>query len=215
MVSPLRLIGEGLDALGQGISNLIDKVVSKANQIITSITDSINNLISTIREWFTFKEPELEPQPLEQQRFYTMTDGNYHESDGGGSLPDDTGVVGNFFVRMFRYTFIPSPRYLELKFNDVKSVLEEKMGIDNYTEFMDRFKGASGGNLEDVKINIMGVSATIINFSVLNSVKTTIHGFVRGIMFVLLVLYNLNQVYFLIRGTSLVGIVGRGDKGDN
>lgn len=34
-----------------------------------------------------------------------------------------------------------------------------------------------------------------------NSIKETVGGYMRGIFFILLIFYNLSEIYFLIRGT--------------
>lgn len=171
LVSPLRSIGDGLNQLGQGISN-----------VISIIRDKITDLLDTIKSWFVFTDDSVNSQ-----------------SDGV-----DHGVIGNFFVNAFKYMFVPSDDFLSATFNSFKSSFEEKMGYENYTNFINQFQNVGSGTLDNVDVNIMGVNATIINFSPMKSILTTLQDYLRGFIFAMLVLYNINQVYKLIRGTSLI-----------
>lgn len=56
---------------------------------------------------------------------------------------------------------------------------------------------------EDIKIMYGGVECVLLSAKYINQYLPLIHDFVRGIMFVLLIFFNINQVSRLIRGISL------------
>lgn len=86
---------------------------------------------------------------------------------------------------------------------------EIKENIDSLKEL----DGVGGGTFTDKTVSLMGVdNITIIDSSSINMSLDTIHGWVRGIFYPLLLFFNISMLYRLIRGSSFVGI-GDTDKG--
>ena len=101
--------------------------------------------------------------------------------------------------------FIPADGFWEDNFNNVRLALTEKLGVDQLLDNVDQLGGASGGTFSDITVSLLGVSGlTVIDADSVNSVLEHIHKWVRGVVFPFLLFYNINQLYKLVRGTSLV-----------
>ncbi len=97
--------------------------------------------------------------------------------------------------------------------------IEKQFFKEEIKENIDSLKdlgGAGGGQFQDVSVSIMGVdNVTVIDSDSINMSLDTIHGWVRGIFYPLLLFFNISMLYRLIRGSSFVGIgetKGGGDK---
>lgn len=58
--------------------------------------------------------------------------------------------------------------------------------------------------MNDLLITFYGQTIPIVKFSVINPYLPTIHGWIKGVVYVLLVFYNINQVLKLIRCTDYI-----------
>lgn len=107
--------------------------------------------------------------------------------------------------------FIPDSNFFQ---NEVNSLLDSLKAVLPYQDYIDalcKIKDFSSGNLEDIKVNVSGsrivesggTQVTIVSFSGIRDSLPTYHKWVRGLFLVLLVLFNVNQLYKLIRGVSL------------
>lgn len=103
---------------------------------------------------------------------------------------------------------MPDTEYFQLQFSVLKSKLLEKITVSEFEQALSQVQSVSGGTFTDITITIMGTTATIVSAEYVNAVLSTVHSWVRGFFFVLLVLYNYNQVHRLIRGSDIV-VAGR------
>lgn len=126
--------------------------------------------------------------------------GNLGVSIAGTILEGIGGVL--------KYLFIPDSAFWE---NNMRE-LEEKFFKNKISESIDsveELSNVSAGNFGSVEISLMGVdNLKIIDSRPTNEVLDSIHSWVRGVFYPLLILFNINQLYRLVRGTSLIGIVG-------
>lgn len=100
--------------------------------------------------------------------------------------------------------FIPSEGFWSDNMNNLKSLLWGDT-IDNLTGELEGLGNASGGTFKDVIVSLMGVKdLVVIDADSVNSVLDYIHKWVRGVFYPFLLIYNINMLYKLIRGTSLV-----------
>lgn len=96
-------------------------------------------------------------------------------------LPDD------YFIKNFQYlkNEVPMMAFPLQIINDVE-----------------RMSTLQGGYLDDIWADGWGGHHKIVDFQFLRDMLPTFHNFLRGIMFILLLMYNYDQVYKLIRGNS-------------
>lgn len=102
--------------------------------------------------------------------------------------------------------FIPSDTYFQSKFDWLKTALRDRLSLSSYEQIITSFSAVSQGKFEDVTITIMGCSGKILDGAWFGKVMNQVHDWIRGLMFILLVFYNYNQIYKLIRGTDLMGV---------
>lgn len=102
------------------------------------------------------------------------------------------------------YLFVPPDDYWDSVYADIKNTMDGKVNVLQFEQQLAELRAIQGGQFTDIKVNIMGIEAVIISAEPINTVIDTIRGWIRGVMFVLLLLYNYNQVHRLIRGNDLV-----------
>lgn len=110
---------------------------------------------------------------------------------------------------MLIFVFVPDDGYFTSNFENLKDLFLSKIGIDGSE--LDGLKNVTNTNLDSLNVfnvNIMGHNVKIVDLSIFNSFISRIHAIARGFMYPLILLYNLNQIYFLIRGKKIFG----GDK---
>lgn len=86
------------------------------------------------------------------------------------------------------------------------TLLGRKLPYDKYNSFFDDIKSILRYRLDDIKCTIYGQEVTVLSFKWYYMYEDTIDDWIRGVMFLVLVFYNINQMYKLIRGTSLYKI---------
>lgn len=100
--------------------------------------------------------------------------------------------------------FIPSEGFWSSNLDALKALLWGEQ-IGEFTDGLSSLGSASGGTFKDVVVSLMGVnSLTVIDADSVNAVLNYIHKWVRGVFYPFLLIYNINMLYKLIRGTSLV-----------
>ena len=101
-------------------------------------------------------------------------------------------------------------------FSDQMDALKDKFfndEIEKGLESIEQLGSGGGGTFEDVNVSLMGVeNVKVVDSTSVNKTLDTFHSWVRGVFYPLLLFFNINMLYRLIRGTSLVGI-GRVGKG--
>lgn len=102
--------------------------------------------------------------------------------------------------------FVPSDTY----FNDWKDKfdnnLRNKLPYTTYNDFMNNVKDITSSRLNDITVNIYGKECTIVTFKWYYDHYDEINSLIRGVMFFVLIFFNINMMYKLIRGTSLYKI---------
>lgn len=117
------------------------------------------------------------------------------------SLPDIIiGGINELLVMLF----VPEEGYFENKFNDIRTTFISKIGVD--VDDLEVLQDADGVNLDNLGAfsgTIYGQNVKFVDLSFLDEIKPMIHNLARGFIYPLLLLYNMNQIYFLIRGVNL------------
>ena len=126
-------------------------------------------------------------------------------------IKDLPSKIANAISDLFSYLFVPGENFFSDKFNQIKEDFTNKVGLD--ASALDDLKDISSGDMADsgyFEGVINGKRVKFVDFSFMSGFITKFHDVVRGFVYPLLVLYNMNQIYFLIRGVDLFGR-GKGD----
>lgn len=129
-----------------------------------------------------------------------ITDGVTGIWDGIKSLP---GLIADAFRELLKELFLPDAAFFNNWNNKFHLMLADKLPYDTYNNFFDDLKEISRSKLKDITINIYGQECTVLSFKWYYNNEDTINDWIRGIMFVVLVFFNINQMYKLIRNSSL------------
>ncbi|MCR1868964.1 hypothetical protein NSA22_00785 [Longicatena caecimuris] len=123
---------------------------------------------------------------------------------GFTSLLNFLGGLVSAIGDLLKALFVPSDDYFDSQFNMLSKTLGTRVKTQDYEELLASLQVATrASTLPDMTTTIMGQQLTIVDMSWYSDYQTTIYGWVRGVMFVLLLFYNINQVYKLIRRDTL------------
>ena len=177
------------DAISNAIGGLLQALSAPFN-IIGNALDRLGEGISSIANsiWSFFSQP--------------LTD----IWNAIKSIPSD---IINMFRELLTSLFVPSDGYFTNKFTNIKSILDYKFG--NIGDELEGLKNITSTDIQDIKGTYMGYNVKFVDFSWLNSVKSTIHNIARGFIYPLLILFHLDNIIFLVRGKHYF----RGGKNDN
>ena len=123
----------------------------------------------------------------------------------------------NFFVYkliellgdLLQWLFVPDDEYFSSNIDNLKSSLSAKIPYDDYIEIFGTIENVESGNTSNVNLNgyIVGGKQfslnNFINFNWILQYKETWYSWARGIIFILLIIYNINQIMKLFRGYSV------------
>lgn len=122
------------------------------------------------------------------------------------------GLVGDLLDGLFELVkkiFLPSDNFWSSNLDGLKNKFfhDEIKEVQNGVESLET---VGSGQFGDVTGSLMGVdNLTIIDSTSINMSLEKIHSWVRGFFYPLLLFFNINQMYRVIRGTSLIGIGGK------
>ena len=110
------------------------------------------------------------------------------------------GIVQGFQT-VLEGLFVPSDGFFDEQFNAVKYSLEAKLSYESFTDILTNYSYISKGELNNItaRIPLINQDVTIVDFGYFQQYKNDIHNWVRGFMYIFLILYNFNFVYKLIR----------------
>jgi len=106
--------------------------------------------------------------------------------------------------------FIPKDNFFSNEFNQLNEQLSNKLSIQSYIDFLHAIGSAEGSRMQNVTVNYYGTTATIINFDIFYKWKDNTDRYIRGFIFALMILFNLNMIYKLIRGDNIISGGGHG-----
>lgn len=132
--------------------------------------------------------------------------------------------IGNFFNalwNLFVGLFVPEDDYFTNKINDMKYKISQKIPYEDYKNMFETVKQVQAG--EDISIDLNGYQVgnkklnfrKFIDFSWVSKYKNTWYSWVRGFVFVFLIIYNINQVIKLFRGYNVADGVSKLNEGAN
>lgn len=120
--------------------------------------------------------------------------------------------IGNFFSALwdlFIGLFVPEEDYFTNKINDMKYKISQKIPCQDYVDMFETVKQVNSG--EDISIDLNGYKIGNMNFNAKKFVdfswiikyKNTWYAWVRGFLFIFLIIYNINQIIKLFRGYNV------------
>lgn len=220
-----------LDNLWNWFSNISDKIGNIANAIgetIGSIFSPLWDFITSILDWLnpfsdnfillklwdflgslvSYLNPFSENFILLKLWDFLTTVISYIN-------PFDDNFLGKKIVELIgdllQFLFIPSDDYFSNLKETFLSEIESKIPYDDYiTMFSTVLDISTDGQLEDVSISDYKVAddltlnvPSFIDFSFITKYRSTWYGWVRGIVFILLIIYHINQINKLLRGINV------------
>lgn len=125
-------------------------------------------------------------------------------SDIWNSIKELPGLIVSGIQDMLVFLFVPEEDFFSNKFHEIRESFTAKLGVD--TSALDDLKNVSGIDLDSgFEGSLYGQRVKFVDLSWFDEFKSKFHDVARGFIYPLLVLYNLNQIYFLIRGSYLFG----------
>lgn len=207
-----------LDSISQGIQDVISSVNDVAKNVcdslgltvlFDSIIDAINSItfddiINSIKSltWTDVVNAILSLPALIGDIFSAIL------NDILQAIKDLIGLLKKLLIELF----VPSNTFFQDNFNNLRDKLVPFMNIDDFNNIFNR--DYTSGDVEDYYFNFMG-NQHCIPLSIYNSIKADILSWIRGIMYFLLVLFNLKNIYRLIRGGSLIKDINTLDNAAN
>lgn len=142
--------------------------------------------------------------------------------------PFSENFIGKYIVEaignILQFLFIPEDGFFENEVNNIKENLSSKIPYQDYINLFEDLKTVTSGeslsiDIEGYKIGDLTISQSdFIDFGGITKYKDTWFGWCRGITYIFMVIYNINQVLKLLRGFSVTdgsNLIGGGFKHDS
>lgn len=105
---------------------------------------------------------------------------------------------------LLKSLFVPSDKYFDSKINSMQNTLNTKVDTASLENALNAMKGVGAREyLPQTRASLFGLD---INIDILSFAKENlgmIHMFVRAIFYAILIKYNINSIYKLIRGSDM------------
>lgn len=85
-------------------------------------------------------------------------------------------------------------------------MLQNKLSLEGYLAFISDIRDITASHMEDFKVTLFGTECTVLTFSWYYKNIGTINDLIRGFTYIVLVFFNINQAYKMLRGTSLMKV---------
>lgn len=123
----------------------------------------------------------------------------------------------NFFVykliellgNLLQWLFVPDDNYFSSNIDTLKSKLSAKIPYEDYIKMFGIIENVESSNISNINLNGYIIAGkqfglnNFINFSWILNYKETWYSWARGIVFILLIIYNINQIMKLFRGYNI------------
>lgn len=190
-------IWNAITAIPSLISSLFEKLwdwLKKILDAITSIPSLIRSLFETLFGWLDKLWTQVKAIPSE---IVSLKDkvGEVMEKIPSG--------IATALKDLFMELFVPDKNFFNDWGNNFKNSLKDKLPYDVYDGFFADIKSIKSSKLEDVTMTVYGKKVVVFPFSIYYKYEKKFDDIIMGFMFIVLIFYNLDQIYFLIRGTHL------------
>lgn len=184
-----RLVN-GVNNIFSAIGNIATNLANAIGNIFSSFFESVGNFCASVWEFL-------------QDLWDFLV-----------SLP---GNIINGIINGFKALFIPEDGFVETVVVGIKENLATKIPYDTYIEIFGTLSDGSyydGQKDLNIDINNYKISEDLsistqdfINFDNITEYKNTWHMWVRGFIFILLIIYNVNEFVKLLRGYNVAANV--------
>ena len=133
----------------------------------------------------------------------------------------------NFFVYklidllgdLLKLLFFPSDNFFNDKVEDMKNKISQKIPYQDYINMFETIQQVESG--ENISIDLKGYKIgnstfninNFIDFGWITEYKETWYSWVRGVIFILLIIYNINQIMKLFRGYNVAEGISKIENG--
>lgn len=172
-------------SIWDSVKRVGDWIISFKNAFVEWLGKAVNNIVS-------FKDGVLSWFGGFFTWLWELFLGLFIPGYGSGAAPasSDGGGISNYFAG---------------KNAELLAMLEGKVKYAELTNLFKTMQNAVSQTPENVTCELFGQTLTIIDWKPLLEVRSTIYFWIRGFYYPLFLIYQYNQVYKLIRGSSYVG----------
>lgn len=119
------------------------------------------------------------------------------------------GWVGSFFEflgNLLKDLFVPAENFFDDEVGKLNDNLNSKIDVSEFESSFNSLKNVKARSIPVPRSsNVMGVNIQFDWISGINEHIGTIHMFIRAFVYLILLRFNVNNVYKLIRGSNLYG----------
>ncbi len=114
----------------------------------------------------------------------------------------------DLFQELFEFLLVPDENFINDWFTETKEIFITKLGFAPLVEILEGLKNVptnySTQSSFDVNISIFGNSSTVsvMNYNILSRLALEGQKYIRAVVYVVLLAFNLKKVLWLIRGTN-------------
>lgn len=201
------------DSVISWFSNIFDAIGNLSTNIANAISDVFSGLFESIGSILDYINPFSENFILSGVFSFLSDIISYINPFSENFFLN--GVLewcGNFFSDLGEFfigLFVPEEDYFDNQINDLKAKISEKLPYYDYVQLFGTIEQVTSG--EDIKIGLNGydIGGTTFNdndfidFSFITKYRDVWYSWVRGFVFVFLIIYNCNQIIKLLRGYNV------------
>ena len=196
-----------LNNISSSISNIINSISNLPNTIITGISGIFGNLITNVGTILDYLNP-LGDNFILKKLWVFLTDIISFLN------PSSDNFFGKKIIELIgdllKTLFIPKEDYFSNIKETLLSDLETKLPYNDFVNRVGVLKDvATDGQLQDISIEHLQIGDIVINvpnfidFSYITKYRATYYIWVRGFMYIFLIIYNINQLLKFLRGFTL------------
>ncbi len=127
-------------------------------------------------------------------------------TDVAQTTADLFDIIYRAVVAALKACFVLPDEFFEEWRDIFIGMLQNKLSLEGYLNFISDIRDITASKLEDFKVTLFGTECTVLTFSWYYKNIGTINDLIRGFTYIVLVFFNINQAYKMLRGTSLMKI---------
>lgn len=127
-------------------------------------------------------------------------------TDVAQTTADLFDIIYRAVVAALKACFVLPDEFFEEWRDIFIGMLQNKLSLEGYLNFISDIRDITASKLEDFKVTFFGTECTVLTFSWYYKNIGTINDLIRGFTYIVLVFFNINQAYKMLRGTSLMKI---------
>lgn len=120
---------------------------------------------------------------------------------------------------LLNWLFVPNENFFNDNIEGIKEKISKKIPYQDYINMFETIKQVQSGDNIKIELNEYNVgnnltinSKNFIDFSWITKYKDTWYAWVRGFLFIFLIIYNINQIMKLFRGYNIAEGFNKIDK---